>query len=445
MKNYFFATDEARKSKLREAGINFYDLEVDGVAGVILEAEQIIQALQIIGAQVETEKPSSLEGILSLTLLFEPSETTQEEATSISKYKIEVANWNGRNRERFVAVAKEILLPVVKRDIIFHVPHNENFSPQNDRKFHIFIWSSPDGQSIQRSPETIWGISVDCRDNGFLASRRGIEIEDEETGWDVGELVENNLYIHHDLCHHGTDQEIEIFRRLCKEAVEKISLTPAEKKKLQRISREKMQQISRNAYIRECTRRYTETLRHIEEVVLRGEVEIADLQKELVRSIREVIEAKRMLEQLNNGSVNEIYGKEFDKLLTIEKIHDVSVTNGIINIYTNSLQCLDPRTGILHQIGKFRIELFTEKGYVRWHNLSQKIDGYRAKMNAPHVFPDGKACLGNIEEIIPDLMGNYEYSALAMVAIQFIESVNVDDSAGKYIDRWPVSPVKAKK
>ena len=60
-------------------------------------------------------------------------------------------------------------------------------------------------------------------------------------------------------------------------------------------------------------------------------------------------------------------------------------------------------------------------------------------MHAPHVFHNGRPCLGNMTEVIPELVANYEFAALAMVAIQFIESVNVNDSAGMHINKWPVA------
>ena len=59
-------------------------------------------------------------------------------------------------------------------------------------------------------------------------------------------------------------------------------------------------------------------------------------------------------------------------------------------------------------------------------------------MHAPHVFKEGKACLGNAEQVLPDLIAKYQFSIIAMYAIQFIESVNVEDSAGSRITQWPV-------
>ena len=40
---------------------------------------------------------------------------------------------------------------------------------------------------------------------------------------------------------------------------------------------------------------------------------------------------------------------------------------------------------------------------------------------------------------LPDLIANMQLSAIATLAIDFIEQVNVEDAAGERIDQWPVS------
>jgi hypothetical protein len=137
----------------------------------------------------------------------------------------------------------------------------------------------------------------------------------------------------------------------------------------------------------------------------------------------------------------EKYGQEFDRLLAVPKVLDVQGGSGVIKVFTDTLYCIDPRTNQRHEIGKFRIEIFTNcaNGGVRWYNLSHKVQGYWGQSQAPHINNEGGACYGNTAEIWPELIGNYEFAAAAMVAIQFVESVNIDDPAGKYIDQWPLA------
>ena len=202
---------------------------------------------------------------------------------------------------------------------------------------------------------------------------------------------------------------------------------------------------SRKRYTSECSARFEKTLRSTQEKISSGAEKISDLQKTLVRSIREVSGAERKLAQMEtcrNGELDK-YGQEFDKLLAVPGICNVKVTDGVIKVFSDTLYCVDPRSGSKHEIGAFRIEIYTNGANdgVRWFNLSHRINGYKEKMHAPHVFPKGNACLGNTAEIFPELIANYEFAAVAMVAIQFIESINVDDDAGKHIHRWPLADI----
>ena len=69
-------------------------------------------------------------------------------------------------------------------------------------------------------------------------------------------------------------------------------------------------------------------------------------------------------------------------------------------------------------------------------------------MQAPHVFLEGHACLGNAQEVLPQLVANLDIDLAAAYAIQFIESVNTADAAGAAIGNWPLAkeqPVQQEK
>ncbi len=58
----------------------------------------------------------------------------------------------------------------------------------------------------------------------------------------------------------------------------------------------------------------------------------------------------------------------------------------------------------------------------------------------PHPHVDGlskKACLGNIESTVAELCSQMQLYALAMILIDFLESANVSDAAGKCVVSWP--------
>jgi len=102
-------------------------------------------------------------------------------------------------------------------------------------------------------------------------------------------------------------------------------------------------------------------------------------------------------------------------------------TEGVIEVYTDTLYCKHPKTSVVHEIGKFKIIISNDKTEPTWINLTRQVDGYMA----PHIDSDGEACLGNMEEVFPELIANYEYSIVIQLAIQFVESVNIN---GTYVD-----------
>lgn len=198
---------------------------------------------------------------------------------------------------------------------------------------------------------------------------------------------------------------------------------------------------SREAYVKECSKRFEKTVEGTKKAIADGHAAVTKLQEELVKKIREARGAECKLEQLeaSRGAQAEGYGQEFDKLLVVPKVMRVEAKEGKVVVYTDTLYCLDPRTGVRHEIGAFRIELDTTRGAPRWFNLTRRVDAYKSQQMAPHIWSDGDACLGNTAEVFPELIGNYEFAAAALVAIQFVESVNTDDSAGKHIIRWPLA------
>ena len=60
-------------------------------------------------------------------------------------------------------------------------------------------------------------------------------------------------------------------------------------------------------------------------------------------------------------------------------------------------------------------------------------------MNAPHVDENGNACMGNTKDLFPTLIAKREFASVAELAIAFVESVNLDDNWGKFLDRWPIA------
>lgn len=444
MKNYFLAeiSPEIKEAlgALKEKGINFYPMEIDGEKGIVVDqitAEKLTKALKGALKAVDAEMDLEIEFL---------DATSYEGIEKVRIFKRSNANvtirgWEGKQQEKFKKITEEMLLPVVKRNICLHVPHKDRVDPKKDGDFHVFIWSSPVRSQERNPPKTIWGYKVDCRDESFSSSGQGFAIYDGD--YAVAEIIGNNLYIHHDLCHEGTINELKIYRCLLEKVIAELTLFPKEKKERDKNLAKKRREQNRKRYIEACGQRTKKTLDSLRKDVVDAKSNIEKYQKSLIQEICRLQENKSRLSYLESDGKSELekYGLEFDKLISLPKVIDVNVTDKSIQVLTDILYCADPRTGKVHEIGEFRIEIYPA-GKIRWFNLTRRIDGNKSDMHAPHVFPDGKACLGNAEEVLPELIANYEFSVVAMLAIQFIESVNVDDDAGKHINKWPEAAKK---
>ena len=136
---------------------------------------------------------------------------------------------------------------------------------------------------------------------------------------------------------------------------------------------------------------------------------------------------------------DENYRKEFDKIASHKKIKGIKISGSKIIIFTKMILCTDPRDKVVHALGEFKISIDMNSSKIIITNLTQTINGYQSGMQAPHVFADGRPCLGTAQELINDCVARYEVASVVGVAINFLESVNIEDRAGAYINRWPVA------
>lgn len=448
MRNFFFpALGPEKRGLLQTAGVPFCNLDTRRESGIVVEEGDLQRLLEVLGAVVECQGTTEFEGIFRLSLKF-GAPVVPAAPPPPRKNVAVIGGWDGQRQADFVRLAEEILLPVLGRDVVIDVPHGRPLKPISDGRFYIHFWSGPDQKCDVKAsaPERIWGIPVSCRDSNFKPTGLGVAIVDDG-GWPVAELIVvdagENLYIHHDLCHEGTENELKIWRRLLEEVVAELRLSPEAKALRAKKLAEERKQRSRTNYTAECGKRFNRTLNATKQAIKDGHANIERLQVELVRTVRETSGAERKLEQLEacRGVEMEKFEREFDRLLSVPAVREVQAEGGLIKVFTDTLYATDPRSGKRHEIGAFRIEINTDgRGDgVRWFNLTRQIDAYERGMQAPHVFHPGHACLGNHKEVFPQLIGSYEFSIVAMLAIRFVESANTDDTAGRHIDRWPVA------
>jgi hypothetical protein len=353
--------------------------------------------------------------------------TKQNDGPSPTRIEIAVQGFSGRSLAVLTALTEQLLAPAVRMDVMVSNGQGEHRQPVDDGRFHVFFNSSPIGERCATTPAALFGIKLPSREAAFWPSGAGIGIADG-TGFLVGELVGNNFYIHTQLVQAGTYDEAKLVARVMLAALHEFSVR----------AQVSYADTMVKAYREECLTRVKARIdnathnpfdpNHVRqsEAVLKDAVAVTQ-------------RSERALQRLE---INEQFGHEYDELLGIEKVANVTVGGGQILVDTKVLYCRDPRTGAVHEIGAFKIQIPTEGGRVRWFNQTRIVAIGDRKMNAPHVAADGHACEGTTKGEWPQFIANRQFAYVVMKAIQFIESVNTEDVWGKGINNWPVASAR---
>jgi hypothetical protein len=139
-----------------------------------------------------------------------------------------------------------------------------------------------------------------------------------------------------------------------------------------------------------------------------------------------------------DAEAEDMLGREFDALSMMEHVRNVQVDEEEVVVSTDVIYCTNPKTGWRHRLGRFNIRLkLTEPYEVRFLNDNPiRWDGHWR--HAPHVIDDGQPCLGNVQDLFPQLLATRNLTQAVQVAIAYLESVNPDDTWGRSIGQWPV-------
>ena len=353
------------------------------------------------------------------------------------------------------------------------VPHTEVVSlevaqAQAAGDFLILVWSSPlrvAQRSIDmRSLDTLYGVSTYCRDAFFpptgLADGRPIVSPE---GIVVAEVFPERglLYIHGDLTHTATTEELVIWRAVLGGAAEILREFSTPEKQAEMVAAREQQRIG-EARAREQRRIEEARLkaeagrkRIIDAIAARAGAEVRDCtsrikslaayvndyKAKLVENIRELAISEKKLLLLKQGEVDytQKAEKELEALAHMHGVERTEVEGDTLMIYTEKLRCYDSK-GNAYQLGRFRIELGLGNSHVRFFGLDKEFcrRSYWTEADPhPHVNGEnGNPCIGNLAETIAVLTGQYELAALTSLLVNWLESCNVDDVAGKNIAHW---------
>lgn len=369
---------------------------------------------------------------------------------SVDPDSIRTVNWGlvrggdlgSIDRTEWPKALKSVLIPVIKRDILIEVPHGEFGAIQHntvENLFKIHVWGSPeprvDGTPSYRPPTVLWGRRLPTTDSMDASPwTEGVNVVSPESPADkpIACFDENNLYIYADLVHRDSPEEVFIFTEIIKYVAEHYAEAKA---KVADPS------VLRNSYVALVEKRKTLQVRELTNELEGVRNRMLELNREVVQQIRE---EKRVLKDLSVLDSDDAYNTarftaEYDRLLANPLIDMVRIVNGNLIVRTKTLCVTDPRTSIEHEVGRMQIQLDIKRYNVVVTNLDRQIHGLQSNMHGPHVFANGRMCLGNMEEVLPKLVAGYQLADAIELVVAILQTCNVDDPAGKKVNCWPLS------
>lgn len=144
-------------------------------------------------------------------------------------------------------------------------------------------------------------------------------------------------------------------------------------------------------------------------------------------------------DERNLNAVDEKLIKDLDNIVAHEKIKDLHIKNNKFIIHTVPLYFYDDREDTRYYGGSYRIEINPDNTDVKFFGDNPRQGYWTEQDPHPHVSgSSGGACLGNVSSTIAELCSQMEIYALALVTIDFLESVNSNDPAGAKCVNWDV-------
>lgn len=140
-----------------------------------------------------------------------------------------------------------------------------------------------------------------------------------------------------------------------------------------------------------------------------------------------------------------LFINQYNRSKLIKKIKEYCNENGLddelvkehsFDKYINNLDDILNSENIFY-LGCFKINIDIKSLNIEFRNLNNTRRSYwSSKDNHPHIDNYGKACMGNLSEMVSDVIAHNDLNSLMIILIDFLQSANVEDGAGKFICNW---------
>jgi len=140
-------------------------------------------------------------------------------------------------------------------------------------------------------------------------------------------------------------------------------------------------------------------------------------------------------EQKYNGNIGKTISDDLNLMLSNKKIKDVFIKGNKATVYTYPL--FIHNGSATYYGGNYRIEIDMHNSNIRFFGDNPRSSYWTDHDPHPHVNGNtGEACLGNISATIAELCSQFQLYPLSLMCIDFLESVNTSDAAGKHVVEW---------
>lgn len=420
-------------------------------------------------------KSTNVEGIFLLETVVDLEKEITMENAEYKNEKIEetksewTVNWieslshsskiNEIQKKEFTTYLQKVA-NITKKHIKVGVPHGakKDYPTNTVNYIHVYIWSqiSSNTFSFITTPDTMWGIQVGMKESAFLPSKKGYLIRCPESNYVVAEVIGSALYIHHDVCHYNIVNEDMLFKRILDEFITIYTMSPEQCKQFI-LKQEADESLAAKEQFKTLIQSdINKSIERIKNKIVTDFSNIDNYKKLMLESIRDVKQNEIIVEALSNkvDSLSEQLEKEYAKILQIERVKRIEIKDKNILVYTkmiyiNAPSFADKKIMKIYKIGEFCIKIGIES-VIKFENLTNNGQGpgytrpvdfnanYDYNRHHPHIQHNGNACLGTLSPVIPKYLAEYQYSVLVILLIQFLQTVTLDDSAGRGIYWWPI-------
>lgn len=378
----------------------------------------------------------TLAKVSNLNAICERFPSLKNNLPRVKEYQFETKNYEGRGERLMSHLVYAHLAPVLKKKIIFSVPHGHTAEHSERGAFQVYVWSSPVGGRVMRPPERLYGFEVECRDRAFQPEVDEIDIANiaiKDGDYTVATLLPNALYIHHDLVENGTISELRIMNTLLTEVASLLATG---------VDFDKMLEAQKIAYEKRQVELFDNLLQ--KSIPARsGKIDTEiNLQKESLEKARLTFARrarKLFFLEASKLDTKTVTAKLRDEIFSLKK-GDFKIINSVKFSESERGLCLTVTTddiiasggGQKRNIGKYKISLGVEDCSIKVVNLTGSKIG-------PHLDGSGWMCLGNMTSEVTDYLANFEVKPVISIIIALLERPNTGDPYGKRFYDFPLA------